>query len=90
MSDNLNDKLVEELKLALRAKLTEELARIVNRYDEALAKREDGLSVYVDEDGELREGERYEEYDEARADARQSSHDDLESLLEELNAFLVT
>jgi hypothetical protein len=66
----------------------ETLEEVVARYVEAYEKREAGISSYLDDEGELKEGQTYEEYDEHCYDAWSDSHGDLGVLLEELKPFL--
>ncbi|WAB08764.1 hypothetical protein SEA_ANDRIS_60 [Streptomyces phage Andris] len=66
----------------------ETLVELVQRYAEAYAKREAGIGAFLDDEGELKEGESYERYDEHSYDAWCDSHGDLGSLLEELKPFL--
>lgn len=66
----------------------ETLAEVVARYAEAYAKREAGILDFLDDEGELKQGESYERYDEARADVWSDSHADLSCLLEEIKPFL--
>lgn len=66
----------------------ETLKELVERYAEAYAKREAGILSFLDEEGELKEGQSYEAYDEHSYDAWNDSHGDLGSLLEELKPFI--
>ncbi|QAY15883.1 hypothetical protein SEA_TINABELCHER_60 [Streptomyces phage TinaBelcher] len=66
----------------------ETLAELVQRYAEAYAKREAGIQEFLDEEGELKEGNSYAAYDEHSYDAWNDSHGDLGTLLEELKPFL--
>ncbi|MFF8845530.1 hypothetical protein ACF08N_22890 [Streptomyces sp. NPDC015127] len=66
----------------------ETLKELVARYAEAYAKREAGILAFLDDEGELKEGESYAAYDEHSYDAWSDSHGDLGVLLEELKPFL--
>lgn len=66
----------------------ETLVELVQRYAEAYAKREAGIQDFLDDEGELKEGNSYEAYDEHSYDAWSDSHSDLCVLLEELKPFL--
>jgi uncharacterized damage-inducible protein DinB len=62
----------------------ETVQEILARYREAYDKREAGILAFLDEEGELKEGNSYEAYDEHSYDAWSDSHSDLSCLLSEL------
>ncbi|QPB09887.1 hypothetical protein KGG73_gp53 [Streptomyces phage Sentinel] len=62
----------------------ETIQEIIARYREAYDKREAGILSFLDDEGELKEGQSYEAYDEHSYDAWSDSHGDLSSLLSEL------
>ncbi|MCX5236203.1 hypothetical protein OG824_13425 [Streptomyces prunicolor] len=66
----------------------ETLSELVARYEEAYDKREAGILGFLDDEGELKEGETYGAYDEHSYEAWSDSHGDLGSLLSELKPFL--
>lgn len=62
----------------------ETLAELVQRYAEAYAKREAGILAFLDDEGELAEGNTYEAYDEHSYEAWSESHGDLGCMLSEI------
>lgn len=62
----------------------ETVQEILARYREAYDEREAGIQEFLDDEGELKEGNSYEAYDEHSYDAWNDSHGDLGSLLAEL------
>lgn len=71
-----------------RKEQPETLAEVVQRFVEAYAAREAGILAFLDDEGELKEGETYERYDDHCFTAWAESHGDLAVLLEELKPFL--
>ncbi|MGW3323916.1 hypothetical protein [Streptomyces virginiae] len=79
---------IEAMELALRQAFSHKLDEVMKRYSEAYEKREAGIGAFLDDAGELKEGESYERYDEHCHDAWSDSHGDLGSLLAELEPLL--
>lgn len=64
--------------------MNKKLREILERYTEAYDEREAGILEFLDDEGELKEGQSYEAYDEHSYEAWNDSHGDLGSLLSEL------
>ncbi|MFH8414392.1 hypothetical protein [Streptomyces collinus] len=64
--------------------MSESLREILERYTKAYDEREAGIGEFLDDEGELKEGNSYEAYDEHCYESWSDSHGDLGSLLAEL------
>ncbi|MFJ6183725.1 hypothetical protein [Streptomyces sp. NPDC092295] len=62
----------------------ETMKELAARYAEAYDNREAGILAFLDDEGDLKEANSFEAYDEHSCDAWSDSHDDLGSLLSEL------
>ncbi|WP_405799515.1 hypothetical protein [Streptomyces sp. NBC_01506] len=67
---------------------SETMKELAARYAEAYDNREAGILAFLDDEGELKEGNSYEAYDEHSYDAWNDSHGDLGSLLSELGGLI--
>ncbi|MFI5863528.1 hypothetical protein [Streptomyces sp. NPDC051546] len=79
---------IAALELAFRKEVSNKLAETIEPYVAAYAKREAGIGAFLDDEGELKEGESYERYDSHSYDAWSDSHGDLGSLLADLELLL--
>ncbi|MEU9605421.1 hypothetical protein [Streptomyces sp. NPDC048057] len=66
----------------------EALVELVERYRVAFAKREEGIQSFLDGEGDLKEGQSLNAYDEHSRGAWNDSHGDLGSFLSELRDLL--